>query len=390
MRITNFRSFTSSTGGSRVEADVDGELLWYASDDATLAASPEAFAGAVLISAATRGEPLEIDAPIDRIWFERVPGIVRQAQQWWHLPGTQISAAEIVDVERTQSGATAQCFTCGVDSFYAFISARTPPGVLVYAHGFDIELRDRVRLDAFIGSFRQAAAAFNARSVLITTNLREHGASQGIDFRRSHGGALAAFGHLMVQEVERIVIPSSYPYHDPKPWGSHWDLDPLWSTRQVAVEHADATFRRGKKVAAIAGNKTVQRHLHVCTGFKTPTGNCSRCEKCIRTMIAFSMCGHLSDCSAFDQTVALADRIEALPILKPHLISIYEELVQGITDPQVKSPVMRLIADSRGRPKWFYQRARRWRRRIHSMRVELRKRALSRVSVTKESGADER
>ena len=69
MRITNFRSFTSSTGGSRVEADVDGELLWYASDDATLAASPEAFAGAVLISAATRGEPLEIDAPIDRIWF---------------------------------------------------------------------------------------------------------------------------------------------------------------------------------------------------------------------------------------------------------------------------------------------------------------------------------
>jgi hypothetical protein len=59
----------------------------------------------------------------------------------------------------------------------------------------------------------------------------------------------------------------------------------------------------------------------------------------------------------------LIDRIEALPILKPHLISIYEEPVQGIADPQVKVAVKRLIVDSRGRPSWFYRRLRRWRRK---------------------------
>jgi hypothetical protein len=271
MRIANLRSCPTSAGGSRVEADVDGEPLWFSSDDTVLAVSAEVFASAVLISAATRGERLEIDAPVDRTWLEGVPGIVRQAAQWWQLPGTHISAAEIIDTSRARPGTTAQCFTCGVDSFYALISAKTPPGILIYAHGFDIELADRVRLDAFIGGFRRAAAAFNARSVLVATNLREHSASQGVDFRRSHGGALAALGYLMVEEVERIIIPSSYPYHDPKPWGSHWDLDPLWSSPRLAVEHADATFRRGKKVAAIAGHKVVQRHLHVCTSFKSRT-----------------------------------------------------------------------------------------------------------------------
>jgi hypothetical protein len=167
----------------------------------------------------------------------------------------------------------------------------------------------------------------------------------------------------MVEDVERIIIPSSYPYHDPKPWGSHWDLDPLWSSQRLAVEHADATFRRGKKVAAIADHRAVQRHLHVCAGFKSRTGNCSRCEKCVRTMIAFSMCGRLADCDAFDQTVALAQRVDALPVLKPHLVSIYEELVRDITDPDVKVAVERLIADSRRQPSWFYRRLRRWRRK---------------------------
>jgi len=369
MRIANLRSCTTPTGGSRVEADVDGEPLWFASDDVVLAASPEAFASAVLITAAARGEPLEIEAPIDRTWFERVPGIVRQAKQWWQLPGTEIRAAELADVERTRPGVTAQCFTCGVDSFYACISAKAPPGILVYAHGYDIALKDRVRFEAFLLSFRQAAAAFDVRSVLITTNLREHGSSHRVDFRRTHGGALAALGHLMVEEVERIVIPSSYPYHDPKPWGSHWDLDPLWSSRRLAVEHADATFRRGKKVAAIAGNNAVQHHLHVCTGFKTRTGNCSKCEKCVRTMIAFSMCGRLADCHAFDQTVTLANRIDALPSLKPHLVSIYEELVRDIDDPVVKAAVLRLIADSRARPHWLHHHLRRWRRKVGLVRL---------------------
>ena len=369
MRIANLRSWRTSSGGSHVEADIDGEPLWFDSDDAPLTPSPEAFASGLLIAAATRGEPLEIEAAVDRSWLEQVPGIVRQVKEWWQLPGTQVIAADVVDTPRATRGLTAQCFTGGVDSFYALISAKTPPGVLVYAHGYDIALEDRIRLDAFLAGFRETAAAFGTRSVLIATNLHQHSASEGIDLRRSHGGALAALGHVMAEEVERIVIPSSYPYHDPKPWGSHWDMDPLWSSRRMAVEHADATFRRDGKVRAIADHSMVRRHLRVCLATKTPTGNCSRCEKCIRTMIAFAMCGQLDECEAFDRTVPIKQRVDKMSIVKPHLVSIYEELLRGIAEPGLSAAVERLIADSRGRPAWFYARKRRWRRKARASKL---------------------
>ena len=172
--------------------------------------------------------------------------------------------------------------------------------------------------------------------MLIATNLQEHRASQGIDLRRSHGGALAALGHVMAEEVERIVIPSSYPYHDPKPWGSHWDLDPLWSSRRLAVEHADATYRRDGKVRAIADHPMVRRHLRVCLSDQNTDWKLRRCEKCIRTMIAFAMCGRLDACEAFDRTVPIERRVDKMSIVKPHLVSIYEELLRGIEEPAVE------------------------------------------------------
>ena len=320
---------------------------WFASDDAELAPSPEAFASALLMAAATRGEPLEVEAPVDRLWLERVPAIVRQAQEWWQLPGTRMIAADVIDTRRLKPGTTAQCFTGGVDSFYALMT-------------------NQIRVEAFLPGLRQVAASFGARAVLIATNLQEHSASQCVD---SHGGALAALGHVLAEEVERLVIPSSYPYHDSKPWGSHWDVDPLWSSQRLAVEHADATFRRDGKVRAIADHPMVRRHLRVCFSPKTETGNCSRCEKCIRTMIALALCGRLDDCETFDRTVTIAQRVNSMSTVRPHLVSIYEELLRGISDPQLSAAVQRLIADSRGRPTWLYQRMRRWRRKAGASRL---------------------
>jgi hypothetical protein len=359
MRIANLRSWRTDSGGTHVEADVDGEPLWFVSDDAALVASPEAFASALLIPAAIRGEPLEVEAPLDRSWLGQVPAILQQTNEWWQLPGTRVIAADVIDTPRARPGTIAQCFTGGVDSFHALIYAKTPPAVLVYAHGYDVQLKDRVRLDAFLPGFRETAAAFGARAVLITTNLRKHSTSRRTDWEMSHGGALAALGHTLSEEVERMVIPSSYPYHDPKPWGSHWDLDHLWSSRRLEVEHADATLRRDGKVQAIADQMLVRRHLQVCaqTMTKGAPGNCSKCEKCVRTMIAFDMCGRL--CETFDHTRPLERRVNDLPILSPNMVSIYEELLCGIDESQLSAAVKRLIAHSRGRPAWWYEHVRR-------------------------------
>jgi hypothetical protein len=347
MRISDLRSWPTKAGGRHVEADVDGEPLWFASDDAMLTPSSEAFASALLLPAASQGEPLEVYAELDRSWLERVPAILHRAKEWWQLPGTRIIATDVVDHPRPSPGKIAQCFTGGVDSFHTLICANTPPSILVFAQGYDIPLGDRARLDAFLPGFRETAAAFDATAVLVATNLREHHAFRKAGWKISHGGALAALGHILGNEVERIVIPSGFPYYDPRPWGTHWDLDPLWSSERVAVQHADATLRRHLKVKAIADHHLVRRHVRVCWENRAPTGNCSRCEKCVRTMIAFAITGRLHQCEAFDGTVPIEHRVDGLRTIKSHLISNYEELLHMVDNPRLGAAIERLLDRSR-------------------------------------------
>jgi hypothetical protein len=81
------------------------------------------------------------------------------------------------------------------------------------------------------------------------------------------------------------------------------------------------------------------------------------------------MCGRLDACEAFDRTVPIERRVDKMSIVKPHLVSIYEELLRGIDDPQLNAAVERLIDDSRGRPAWLYASKRRWRRKARSSRL---------------------
>ena len=94
--ISDLRSWPTNAGGRHVEADVDGEPLWFASDDAMLTPSSEAFASALLMPAAAQGEPLEIyRANQIGPGLKRVPAILHRAKEWWQLPGTRIMAADV-------------------------------------------------------------------------------------------------------------------------------------------------------------------------------------------------------------------------------------------------------------------------------------------------------
>ncbi|WP_295543731.1 hypothetical protein [uncultured Thiohalocapsa sp.] len=367
MYIVDLRASKTAAGGTRVEANVDGEPLWFESDDALLTPSAEAYASALLIPASARGAALELDTPIDTTWLDNVAAIMRVAKEWWGLAEIEVIAETAPTIVATQPTGTAQCFTGGVDSYYALVTATPPPDVLVFGHGFDIELRDHRRLEAFVPSLKETASAYGSRPVVIKTNLRRHRALRQISWEKAHGGALAALGHLLNHEIGRLVIPSSYPYHDGKPWGTHWELDHLWSSRSLAVEHSDASLRRNGKLRVVAQHEVALRHLRVCWENNAPTGNCSRCEKCVRTMLALSMCDRLQACRTFDRTLAIEARLDALPSVSPHLLSIYEELRRGIADQCVGAAVDRLIARSQGFPGCLRELAQRVRHALRTL-----------------------
>ncbi|MFT3733158.1 MAG: hypothetical protein QM780_17360 [Hyphomicrobium sp.] len=364
IRIGVPRFGNNSNGSSVVTADVDGEPIWFSSQDIRLSARAEAFASALLVPAAAKGCDLFIEGAVDPVWLENSDRAQDQLNVWWQFPGARIVAREEARPLLARPTLSAQCFTGGVDSYYELITSSPSPDLLVFVHGYDIQRHDTQRLEAFLPGFYETAKAFGAKPVVITTNLREHPRIRESSWEKSHGGALAAVGHLLTGEIATLTLPASYPYHDPKPWGSHWDLDPLWSSTGVEIRHGDATHRRNGKVKAIATNDLALRYVRVCHENNAPTGNCSHCEKCVRTMIAFANAGMLDRCEAFDQRVPLATRVDRLPVIGPHLISIMKELRRDITDQELAAAVDRLIARSSARRSGYRKKLAKWHRRV--------------------------
>jgi hypothetical protein len=70
-------------------------------------------------------------------------------------------------------------------------------------------------------------------------------------------------------------------------------LLPALSTENVALAPTGAEFSRVEKTRRIAGQELVQRHLDVC--IMEAGLNCSRCEKCLRTLLTLEILGHLND-----------------------------------------------------------------------------------------------
>ena len=346
VRIRGLRSVPARGDGSRVEAEVDGRPLWFASRDATLTASPEAFASALLIPAATRGVPIELDEPVDPTWLANVPRVLEILDDWWGLPGTRIEAPTEAPRPSTRNRATAQCFSGGVDSWFTLLGAEARPGVLLFVRGFDMRLDDHARFDAFLPGFLETAAAFGSRPVVVRTNLRRHPTLRAADWERIHGGALAAVGHALAGEIEALRIPPSYPAHDPRPWGTSSRLDPLWSSRGLVVRTADSAVRRIGRVRAVADHPLARRHLRVCWENRARTGNCSRCEKCVRTMLCLDLCDRLGDCEAFDRTRPLAHLLDGVPCTQSHQILAWRERLAEVTHPEQRAAIERLIARS--------------------------------------------
>jgi hypothetical protein len=338
----------SSDAGDRVVADVAGRPLWFESPDAALDASPEAFAGPALLPALHHRASVSIDARLDATWLSGTSRLPAIYAEWWGYPDTY----PIVHGGPCEPGAgpasgTAACFTGGLDSFHTLLTSGDRLDHLVFVHGYDMSLDDHVRISAFERSFREVARRTGKRAVLLRTNLRDHPACASVSWDRTHGAALASAGHVLAREIGTLVIPSSYRIAHLIPWGSHPLTDPLWSSSRMSVVHDDATLSREEKMLRIVHEPIVWENLRVCWENLAPTGNCSRCRKCVRAMIAIAAYGRLADFTVFDRTTPLSERVDDIPTIPEHLIAPWGNLLELNLEPDLRKALKRLLARSR-------------------------------------------
>ncbi|HEU4586092.1 MAG TPA: hypothetical protein VFR95_10095 [Gemmatimonadaceae bacterium] len=347
---------TTRDGLSRVSADVDGSEVWFESADVTLRPSTEAFVSAFLIPASIQERRLVSAGPVAEDFAANLPRVLDVVAGWWKyahlLPRVDTTAAPCRqpadrDGPAVRPGA-ALCFSGGVDSFFSLLAAGRTVDALVFVHGFDVKPDDVERAAAIEEHLQGVAREVGIRSVVIRTNLRTHPAFRPCPWIRTYGGALAAIGHLLSDEWGTLLVSSSYSFSDPRPSGSHWELDPLWSGAGLVVDHVGAESSRTDKLAALKNNALVQRYLRVCWENRSSRLNCSRCEKCIRNEVVLAALGALESFQVFDDPRTLAERIDGVECVKNEgLFKRYEVSLEMGLPYDVDAAVRRLMARSR-------------------------------------------
>lgn len=332
-------------------ADVDGHRLWFRSRT-PLRNSVEAYASAAWPSALLAGRDLELDRPVSAQWLQGARQIGEVAHEWWGWHRVEVHVPAVVrdvGISGPRAPGVGLCFSGGVDSFHSLLAEQARVTVLVSALGFDIPLDDRARWRQWHDWLTAIGRATGTRVVTIATNVRTHPFASLAPWPMSHGGALAALGHLLSDSIGELIVSASYPrVMTEAKWGSHWRLDPHWSSGRLQVRHVGAELWRAEKLAAIADNLVVQRHLRVCWENTTPDLNCGICEKCIRTQVVLDRLGLLGRFTVFPAG-ALPDSIDRLPALRnPDLMEVYEGF-RADAAPTVRAALVRLLARSEGR-----------------------------------------
>ena len=197
MRISSITT-TLEQGWRRVSADIEGKPLWFESADVALGPSPEAFASAMLIPAIARAETLTVEGSLSDVWLSNVNRILPVFREWWGYPELAPQPVGPGCDNTTRLESTALCFSGGVDSFYSLLRSGYAVDYLVFVIGFDMKLDDVARAAAFESSLREVADETGAHPIIIRTNLREHPVFAPVSWERTHGGALAAIGRLMI------------------------------------------------------------------------------------------------------------------------------------------------------------------------------------------------
>lgn len=337
-------SCSTMSGRARASALVDGVEVWFETSDADLVPSGEAFGSAFLIPALHADQRLRIDTPTDGLWARNVVALAEITARWWATP--ECMPIAFPAAPRQPKHRVGLFFTGGVDSFSSLLERREDIDVLVHVQGFDIPFSDPDRLASAEEDTRSIAADLGLRCVVVQTNLRSHPAYEPVSWERTHGGALISIAHLLRDVIGRVFISSSAHRSVTRAWGSDRRIDRYWSSTSLTVSHIGDNLWRHEKLERIAHHPLVRRYLRVCWEHLTAEPNCSRCDKCVRTMLTLDRAGALDVSDRFEGG-SIAERLDALPIARgPGNRREYMVMLENEADPRIAQALADLLERS--------------------------------------------
>jgi len=301
-------------------ADADGSAGGPTVGDVVAGARSAGFTpllGSLTLAASALGADLRLAGPVCPVALDGARAANRLMASWFGVAEVAIDADERTAAAARQPG-RGLLFSRGVDSMSilaAMTAAGSPPTHLVGLDWLDgpYASDDQRRIWS---STAVAAAERGLPLVRMTTDARNL-LDPLIPWELAHVPVLVGPALALGAVFGAIGVSSTYPAGDAEPYGSHADLDPLWSSAAVAVEHRlDVPGDRLDKVAVVAGDPWAMRWLKVCWE-RAGDGNCGRCRKCLMTMSGFWLVGAGDRVAASFEAPLAADAVRAVVGTRP-------------------------------------------------------------------------
>ncbi len=319
MRVSGIREHCAN-GTTEVSAQIDGFTLFYRFlGTLDVSMRGDAFLAASLIPAMARGETLEID-PAMPVSPRLIAGadLIQDVLQSWNPKLKKVTIRAEISPSSPVCDDVASFFSGGVDGGYTFLKHVNEITQLITIQGMEISL-DNERLASQVWSrTEQTAHALGKRCVQVRCNAREFCAEMRIAMALFHGALLGSIALLL--GCRRTYIPSSFPYANLHPWGSHVLLDHHWTTEGCEIVHDGAEATRPQKLEKICECPELVNSLRVCNA--NTDYNCGHCGKCLRTRIALHLLGVQS--AAFPST-RVTDQMKALKVNNKSDLAFFQQ-----------------------------------------------------------------
>jgi hypothetical protein len=185
-------------------------------------------------------------------------------------------------------------FTGGVDSAFSILrhlnnycgrnNRNIEAGLFV--HGFDIPLEDYAAYERAKRRANSTLSSAGVELLSLSTNYKE----LNIDWDYTHGAGIASALSLFSGRFDSALIGSTYTcLPGTKPWGSNCLTDNMFSSSSFTIENDGHNWSREQKLMAVSRWNEAFQELRVCWKASKKDENCSRCTKCLMTLIQIDL-----------------------------------------------------------------------------------------------------
>ena len=281
----------------------------------------DAFVVGVLLPAARYEQDIMVDGAVsDRLFYNVNNSVLHTLSFIWRKKRVRLYATEIVDTQFEGVAVGCGC-SLGIDSFAAMLlhmnNVELPKYNITHLTYFNVGAMGYANLEKAKASYNkdiELVKSFASKVNLPIVQLESNFSILYTEFDFDQSGDIRNFSAaLALQKLfGKYLYGSSYPIQDFRfeiSQTGYYEtlLAPLLSTNSCEIVIANPDLTRIEKTKIILDNEMAQQTLYVCwkellankypdseiAKIKDKFLNCSRCDKCLRTLLAIDLMGYL-------------------------------------------------------------------------------------------------